>query len=76
MLGFLQAPSTARRDLLLKLQEAAQAKWEDAKVFEVDAPQEGEWGQMYRLTLVSMAHEVEVQVLYIYAPWEESALRW
>ncbi|GAB4822876.1 hypothetical protein N2152v2_009922 [Parachlorella kessleri] len=33
--------STARRDLLLKLQEAAQAKWEDAKVFQVDAPQEG-----------------------------------
>ena len=44
MLGFLQAPSTARRDLLLKLQGAAQAKWEDAKVFEVDAPQEGEGG--------------------------------
>ena len=40
----LQAPSFGRRDTLLRLQEAAQRKWEDAKVFEVDAPEEGEWG--------------------------------
>ena len=33
---------TARRDLLLELQSKAQAKWDNAKAFEVDAP-EGEW---------------------------------
>jgi hypothetical protein len=33
----------ARRDLLLKLQGQAQGKWEEAKVFEADAPAEGEW---------------------------------
>lgn len=36
--------STARRDLLLKLQQDSQAKWAAAKVFETDAPAEGgEW---------------------------------
>ena len=33
---------TARRDLLLELQNKAQKKWDDVKAFEVDAP-EGEW---------------------------------
>lgn len=36
-----QEGSKARRDELLKWQAAAQQKWEDAKVFEVDAPSEG-----------------------------------
>jgi len=31
-------PRRARRDLLVKLQEEAQKKWEDTKVFECDAP--------------------------------------
>lgn len=35
------AESTARRDLLLSIQNESQAKWEAAKVFEVDAPTEG-----------------------------------
>jgi len=39
-----QEGSKARRDELLKWQAAAQQKWEDAKVFEVDAPSEGEGG--------------------------------
>ncbi len=34
-------PSTARRDLLLSLQAAAQQKWSESKIFEVDAPQPG-----------------------------------
>ena len=43
----LQAPaaagaaSTARRDLLLSIQEQSQARWEAEKVFESDAPGEG-----------------------------------
>ena len=43
--NFLQAPagaaSTARRDLLLSIQEHSQARWESQKVFESDAPGEG-----------------------------------
>ena len=39
-----QEGSKARRDELLKWQAAAQLKWEDAKIFEVDAPAEGERG--------------------------------
>ena len=34
---------TARRDLLLELQNKAQKKWEDRKAFESDAPAEGTW---------------------------------
>lgn len=33
--------STARRDLLLSLQNAAQSKWESAKAFDIDAPAQG-----------------------------------
>ena len=33
---------TARRDLLLELQNKAQKKWAEKKAYEVDAP-EGEW---------------------------------
>jgi leucyl-tRNA synthetase len=33
--------STARRDLLLSLQSAAQSKWEAAKAFDIDAPAQG-----------------------------------
>lgn len=33
--------STARRDLLLSLQTAAQSKWEAAKAFDIDAPAQG-----------------------------------
>ena len=36
--------STARRDLLLSLQDAAQSKWEAARAFEVDAPAQGAGG--------------------------------
>lgn len=35
------AASTARRDLLLSIQEQSQARWEAEKVFESDAPGEG-----------------------------------
>lgn len=35
-------PKTARRDELLAIQAAAQKKWEESKVFEVDAPKGGE----------------------------------
>ena len=35
------AASTARRDLLLSIQEKSQARWEAEKVFESDAPGEG-----------------------------------
>ena len=39
-----EAPKgTQRRDKLIKLELAAQAKWEKAKPFEVDAPAEGTW---------------------------------
>ena len=34
---------TARRDMLLALQDKAQKKWDAAKAFEVDAPAEGTW---------------------------------
>ena len=34
---------TARRDLLIDLQKKAQAKWDEKKAFEVDAPAEGTW---------------------------------
>ena len=34
--------NTARRDLLLKIQDEAQAKWASEKTFEVDAPKTGE----------------------------------
>lgn len=37
-----QSQSFGRRDLLLRLQETAQQKWSDAKLFEEDAPIEGE----------------------------------
>jgi len=37
-----QGGSTARRDLLLSIQAAAQKRWQDSKVFEVNAPAEGE----------------------------------
>lgn len=42
-----QEGSKARRDELLKWQAAAQQKWEDVKIFEVDAPAEGEPGPPY-----------------------------
>uniref|UniRef100_A0A1D2A3Q3 leucine--tRNA ligase n=2 Tax=Auxenochlorella protothecoides TaxID=3075 RepID=A0A1D2A3Q3_AUXPR len=34
--------NTAKRDFLVKIQESSQKKWEEAKLFEVDAPSEGE----------------------------------
>lgn len=36
------AQSFARRDLLLKLQGDSQQKWQEANLFEADAPAEGE----------------------------------
>lgn len=36
-----QPYNTAKRDFLIKIQEASQAKWDAAKVFEVDAPEDG-----------------------------------
>ena len=36
------APKTARRDALIAIELAMQKKWEEQKVFEVDAPAEGE----------------------------------
>lgn len=36
------AANFARRDQLLAIQKEQQQKWEDAKIFEVDAPEQGE----------------------------------
>lgn len=41
-----QVGSKARRDELLKWQETAQQRWQAAKVFEVDAPAEGDLRQL------------------------------
>lgn len=38
-----QPYNTAKRDFLIKIQKASQAKWEAAKVFEVDAPNDGKF---------------------------------
>lgn len=52
----MQTHNTAKRDFLIKIQEEAQAKWEAAKIFEVDAPADGEW-----VPVVSLAQASEVQ---------------
>ena len=44
------AKNTGRRDRLLDLERKAQQKWDDVKVFEVDAPDESWDGGKYMVT--------------------------
>jgi leucyl-tRNA synthetase len=41
--GTEKVKGTARRDVLLGLQDKAQAKWDKVKAFETDAPSDGTW---------------------------------
>lgn len=49
--GAQGAGSTARRDLLLGIQAAAQKRWSELNVFEVDAPAEGGWSAQLQQSL-------------------------